>query len=124
MLVTTFALLLAGTAGSSLSLGADTGAAILQDPPTAIRLDRNGEYDPGHDAQVSVDTEVDGFLLVIHADPEGLWQFGATREGCPEQRISVTHHRQKEEYQSGQLDVHYRLQSAQQKACLRAERKP
>ncbi len=73
MLVPTLALFLTGVAGTLAPApgSADTLARVRQDPAIAIRLDRNGEYDPGHDAQVNIQTELDGYLLVIHADPQG-----------------------------------------------------
>ncbi len=42
-----------------------------QDPPVRVSLDENGDYYPGHFAQVDVRTDFDGFLLVLHLDPAG-----------------------------------------------------
>ncbi len=42
-----------------------------QDQAVQVRLDKGGDYYPGHDAQVDVRTEYDGFLLVLHVDPQG-----------------------------------------------------
>ena len=43
----------------------------VQDPPVRVSLDENGDYYPGHYAQVDVRTDFDGFLLVLHLDPAG-----------------------------------------------------
>lgn len=42
-----------------------------QDQAVQVRLDKDGDYYPGHDAQVEVRPKYDGFLLVLHVDPEG-----------------------------------------------------
>lgn len=42
-----------------------------QDQAVQVRLDKDGDYYPGHDAQVAVEPKYDGFLLVLHVDPAG-----------------------------------------------------
>jgi len=42
-----------------------------QDQAVRVSLDEGGDYSPGHDAQVDVKTKYDGFLLVLHVDPQG-----------------------------------------------------
>ena len=56
-----------------------TAGTLSPDPPTTqgqdravqVSLDEGGDYYPGHDAQVDVRTKYDGFLLVLHLDPQG-----------------------------------------------------
>lgn len=47
--------------------------AVRADPPPPIRvwLDHDGRYDQGDRAQVEVRAAQDGYLLVLHVDPEG-----------------------------------------------------
>ena len=42
-----------------------------QDRAVQVRLDKDGDYYPGHDAQVAVEPKYDGFPLVLHVDPAG-----------------------------------------------------
>ncbi len=42
-----------------------------QDQAVQVRLDKDGDYYPGYDAQVAIEPKYDGFLLVLHVDPAG-----------------------------------------------------
>ncbi len=47
------------------------GSAIQGDPPIRISLNQGGHYQRGDKARVEVRTDRDGYLVVLHADPEG-----------------------------------------------------
>jgi hypothetical protein len=47
------------------------GAAPSDDPPIQLWISSDRRFLPGEHAKVQVRTEDDGYLLVIHADPEG-----------------------------------------------------
>ena len=47
------------------------GSAIQGDPPIRISLNQGGHYERGDKARVEVRTDRDGYLVVLHADPEG-----------------------------------------------------
>ncbi len=53
------------------TLSPDPPTTQGQDRAVQVNLDEGGDYSPGHDAQVDVRTEYDGFLLVLHVDPQG-----------------------------------------------------
>jgi hypothetical protein len=44
---------------------------VVAGPPITLRLSNDGRYQPGEAVQVSVRPEADGYLLVLHADPDG-----------------------------------------------------
>jgi Domain of unknown function (DUF4384) len=59
-----------------LMLAADSGsiqpaAAAHDDPPIQIWINNDRRFLPGDRAKVQVRTEEDGYLLVLHVDPEG-----------------------------------------------------
>ena len=56
---------------AAVTIATDPPAARGQDQAVQVRLDEDGDYYPGHDAQVDVRTEYNGFLLVLHVDPQG-----------------------------------------------------
>ncbi|NNG15936.1 MAG: DUF4384 domain-containing protein, partial [Gemmatimonadales bacterium] len=45
--------------------------AVAQDPPIRVSLNKDGHYVRGDNARVEVRADRDGYLLVLHADPEG-----------------------------------------------------
>jgi hypothetical protein len=53
------------------TISTDSPAPESQDQAVQVRLDEGGDYSPGHDAQVDVRPKYDGFLLVLHVDPQG-----------------------------------------------------
>lgn len=50
---------------------ANTAAAIQDDPPIRLWISNDRRFLPGDRAKVQVRTEYDGYLLVLHVDPEG-----------------------------------------------------
>jgi Domain of unknown function (DUF4384) len=59
-----------------LMLAADTGsvqpaAAAHDDPPIELWINNDRRFLPGDRAKVQVRTEEDGYLIVLHVDPEG-----------------------------------------------------
>jgi hypothetical protein len=44
---------------------------VAAGPPITLRLSNDGRYQPGDAVQVSVRPAADGYLLVLHADPDG-----------------------------------------------------
>jgi hypothetical protein len=44
---------------------------VVAGPPITLRLSNDGRYQPGDAVQVSVQPGADGYLLVLHADPDG-----------------------------------------------------
>lgn len=59
------------TAATAATMAPDPPSRTGQDQAVQVRLDEGGDYYPGHDAQVDVRTEYDGYLLVLHVDPAG-----------------------------------------------------
>ena len=50
---------------------ANIGGAPSGDPPIRLSINNDGRFLPGDHAKVQVRTRDDGYLLVLHADPDG-----------------------------------------------------
>lgn len=46
-------------------------AALTAAPPVAVRLNNDGRFEPGDGVRVTVSPGGDGYLVVLHADPDG-----------------------------------------------------
>ncbi|MCU0621229.1 MAG: DUF4384 domain-containing protein, partial [Gemmatimonadales bacterium] len=45
--------------------------ALAAAPPVSVRLNNDGRFQPGEGVAVTVTPEGDGYLVVLHADPDG-----------------------------------------------------
>ena len=50
---------------------AQPAAATRDDPPIRLWISNDRRFLPGDRAKVQVQTEYDGYLIVLHVDPEG-----------------------------------------------------
>jgi len=55
----------------ALAAGSGSPAAVMQDPPIRLWLNEDRHFERGDRARVQVETDRDGYVVVLHADPDG-----------------------------------------------------
>jgi hypothetical protein len=54
-----------------LATGSGLPAAVTQDPPIRLWINEDRHFERGDRAKVQVETDQDGYVVVLHADPDG-----------------------------------------------------
>ena len=55
----------------ALAAGSGSPAAVTQDPPIRLWINEDRHFERGDRARVQVQTDRDGYVVVLHADPDG-----------------------------------------------------
>ena len=55
----------------ALAAGSGSPAAVMQDPPIRLWINNDRHFERGDRAKVQVETDDDGYVVVLHADPDG-----------------------------------------------------
>ena len=56
---------------AALAVGSGSPAAVTQDPPIRLWINEDRHFERGDRAKVQVETDQDGYVVVLHADPDG-----------------------------------------------------
>ncbi len=56
---------------AALAAGSGSPAAVTQDPPIRLWINEDRHFERGDRAKVQVQTDQDGYVVVLHADPDG-----------------------------------------------------
>ena len=69
----------------AIAAGSGSPAAVTQDPPIRLWINNDRQFERGDRAKVQVQTDDDGYVVVLQADPDGrvrvLWRIRESPRG-------------------------------------------